>query len=180
MVLSGPDGKVHYVSAKSPGSYHDSTVFKNSTLFQKLFDEKWLPFEGAMILGDGAYVRNYWFLVTPLLQDQLIDDRTKLFNQAICASRSSVENCFGQLKKRFFILKGGMRFTTMKKCAYTIQALCAIHNFIKRCQNPADDFLLEAEDIEPANVEQGLVEDEPNYDMNSRQPTNQMLLQKYF
>ena len=179
MVLSSPDGKVHYVSVEAPGSYHDSTIFKNSALFRKLFHEKWLPFPGAMILGDAAYVRNYWFLVTPLLQAQLIDERTELFNQCICASRSCVECCFGQLKMRFFILKGGMRFINMKKCSYTIQALCAIHNFIKRCNNPADDFV-QPEDVQPANVETPLAEDEQNYDLNTRQATNQILLAKYF
>ena len=183
MVLCGPNGKIHFVNAQCPGSYHDSAIFKSSTLFKKLFEEKWLPFPGGMIIGDGAYVRNYWFMITPLQQAQITDQRRALFNQAICAARSPVENCFGQLKKRFFILKGGMRFMSMKKCAMVIYALCAIHNFVKRCNNVNDDFQLNDDDLaydsNLANEQNGLVGDQV-FDLNNRQATNEIILERYF
>ena len=181
MALSGPSGKIHFVSADCPGSYHDSFIFENSKLFKLLHDKRWLPFPGAMILGDSAYKRNYWFMVTPFLQAQLTDDIIKQFNQAISASRAAVENCFGQLKKRFFCLKGGLRYVKMKKSAEAIQTLCAMHNFIKKCNNPEDEFVLQPEDLDNSN--QPSQDAAPQHENNipaNRRPTNELLLETYF
>ena len=51
-----------------------------------------------------------------------------------------IENIFGIVKQRFKILKYGMEFRSLKKCADLINALFAIHNFI--LENGRDDRII--------------------------------------
>jgi hypothetical protein len=56
MYLGSCDGVIYAIESKNPGSDHDSLVFTDSELYQVLAVEKRLPFDGAKILGDQAYI----------------------------------------------------------------------------------------------------------------------------
>jgi len=48
MMICGPDLSFYAVSARWPGSVHDSRVFRNSPIYQR-FEDGWRPFQGAVI-----------------------------------------------------------------------------------------------------------------------------------
>jgi len=50
LMVCGPDHSFYFVSARWPGSVHDSRVIKNSTLFRE-FENGWRPFNEAVVLG---------------------------------------------------------------------------------------------------------------------------------
>lgn len=50
LMVCGPDLSFYFVSARWPGSVHDSRVMQNSTIYRK-FESGWRPFDDAIILG---------------------------------------------------------------------------------------------------------------------------------
>jgi hypothetical protein len=50
MMISGPDYTFYFVSARWPGSVHDSRVLRNTSVYRR-FENGWRPFPGAVILG---------------------------------------------------------------------------------------------------------------------------------
>ena len=124
MVVSGSEHEIYHLSSNHPGSYHDSEIFESSDLFTKLNVEKWRPFPGAVMLADSAYKGVYPFLATPYLPGSVGDDQRKAaYNTAFKKVRSSVERTIGIWKKRFPVLKYGLRFRQMEKSARLIQIL---------------------------------------------------------
>ena len=55
MVLAGADHMIYACSTKQCGSMHDARVFHQSKLYQLLSTGQYMPFPGAMIIGDQAY-----------------------------------------------------------------------------------------------------------------------------
>ena len=51
LLVCGPHHQYYYVSARWPGSVHDSRVLKNTELYRK-FESGWRPFTNAVILGN--------------------------------------------------------------------------------------------------------------------------------
>ena len=47
---------IHLISqGHCVGSWHDNFVLKQTKLWKKLTEENWMPLDGGMFLGDGAY-----------------------------------------------------------------------------------------------------------------------------
>jgi hypothetical protein len=55
MMIGGPDCTFYYVSARWPGSVHDSRVLRNSYVSER-FDSGWRPFPNAVLLGMQFYI----------------------------------------------------------------------------------------------------------------------------
>ena len=124
MVVSGSEHEIYHLSCNHPGSYHDSEIFLSSDLFTKLHVEHWRPFAGAVMLADSAYRGVYPFMATPYLPNAVVGNPHKVaYNAAFKKVRSSVERTIGIWKKRFPVLKYGLRFRIMENAARIIQIL---------------------------------------------------------
>jgi len=97
MLVCGPNLKFYDASVRWPGSTHDSRVFRNSRLFERL-NGGWRPFPGAYLLGDSGYpMREY--LLTPIANPQ--NHAEQQFNRAHKKTRRIIECAIGVLKETF-------------------------------------------------------------------------------
>ena len=67
MIVSGVSGRIYSVLCDTPGKYNDASIFRNSALFKLMDEQKWRPFDGAVLLGDSAYM-----VRTPINSSSLI------------------------------------------------------------------------------------------------------------
>lgn len=133
------DAFITNIVARWPGSTHDSRIFENSNIADKLRD-------GALdgiLLGDSGYACRA-YLLTPILKPKNAGEVR--YNTAHRRTRCVIERCFGLLKRRFPCLHLGLR-TALANTLVIIVATAVLHNFalIHREQ----DF---DEDIEDENV----------------------------
>lgn len=109
------------VVAKSPGSCHDSRIFRESQLCENFETGIYNGF----LLGDSGYpCRRY--LMTPYNNTDNIRSREK-FNAALCRTRVLIEQTFGILKRRFPCLAVGLRTNPERACIYTVDCVI-LHN----------------------------------------------------
>jgi hypothetical protein len=96
--VCGPRMELYYVSARWPGSIHDSRVLRNSSLYHSC-SEGWIQFPGGVILGDSGYSLLDW-LMTPVVRPgpQL---GVKRYLRRHISTRRLVENSLGVLKEKF-------------------------------------------------------------------------------
>lgn len=87
------------VVAKWPGSTHDSFVFTNSLIHERL--ESNHAFEDGYLLGDSGYPCKP-FLMTPY--PNTANAKEEAFNKAHCKTRVAIEQTFGRWKRRFHLL----------------------------------------------------------------------------
>lgn len=111
------------VDTSWPGSVHDSRIFKNSAIYQLLLN----GYDRSVLLGDEGYG------ITPFLMPPYRDPVTaeeRNFNKVHCKNRVTIEQSFGQLKRRFPILRYGIRLQqdTIPVC---IMACFILHNISK-------------------------------------------------
>jgi hypothetical protein len=130
LIVAGANGKIYYLTSNSPGSYHDSAVFKTSQLWDIMSNGDFLPFPGALILADSAYETFHPWMCTPFSDlSQDIDERR--FNKTFCRARVCIEQTIGRLKNKFrCLMNGGLRFKDLEVCAKAVQVCAALHNFI--------------------------------------------------
>lgn len=131
----------------SPGSYHDSKVFKNCSIgkhTERYFSgEEW-------IAGDSAYPQST-YVVTPFRSNSRIMevDRQLRFNKRHSQYRVRVENCFGVLKGKFCSLKEIRIRLKNKKSQYFlcnwILVCCILHNILLK-DTDAENFDEETEE----------------------------------
>ena len=90
-----------------PGSVHDSRVFANSTLSQKIAADifEMMP-DGTFMLGDAAYKLEA-FMMTPYKNNGSLTDAQEYYNYYYCqsSSRIVIERSFGVMKSHFPRLK---------------------------------------------------------------------------
>ncbi|CAK5089878.1 unnamed protein product [Meloidogyne enterolobii] len=97
MLVCGPTLKFYDASVRWPGSTHDSRVFKNSRLFERL-SSGWRPFHGAFLLGDSGYpLRDY--ILTPIPNPRSAAEEK--FNRSHKKTRRLIECAIGILKESF-------------------------------------------------------------------------------
>ena len=126
------------IVARWPGSTHDSRIFENSNVADKLRD-------GALdgiLSGDSGYACRAY-----LLRELNPKNAGEVRYNTALRTRCVIERCFGLLKRRFACLHLGLR-TALANTLVIIVATAVLHNFglIYREQ----DF---DEDIEDENVQ---------------------------
>ncbi len=184
MLLAGASGLVYYCKSSSPGSRHDSSVFKSSQLFHKLEVEKWSPIKNGVIAGDSGYATYHPFLATPFCESTE-NEREIQYNTRFCKARVHIENVIGRIKNRFRILLGdGIRIRDMNRAAKVIQCCVSLNNFI--IMKDSEGLDLETLVDQSAQPE---FEEIPDWDVVAdsyrngrarRTPTKEKLLLKYF
>lgn len=133
------------VDVSWPGSVHDARIWKNSNVRNTLSRT-----HNTVLLGDDGYGIEPW-LMTPYVDP--VDEEKASFNRLLKKERVIIECCFGQLKRRFPILKYVCR---IKLCNIPkiIVACCVLHNIAKHLND--EDFQLEngepLDDIEQLQV----------------------------
>lgn len=113
-----------------PGSVHDSRVFKNSDIYQTMSSSSY----PCLLLGDEGYGITP-FLMTPFSNPT--NEEQKKFNKFHARGRVVIEQAFGQLKRRFPILRYGVRLK-MDRISRCILACVVLHNVAKKLQDPEE------------------------------------------
>lgn len=119
-LVCDPTGYISDVVARWPGSVHDSTIFDNSQL-RALFESGQIT---GCLVGDGGYAcRRY--MLTPLNNPTTAAERS--YNSAQILARNCIERTNGMLKRRFPVLKYGLRLK-MENTLPVIVAVVVLHN----------------------------------------------------
>jgi nuclease HARBI1 len=110
------------IVVRYPGSTHDSHIFNQSVLKQRLERGE---FGRSVILGDGGY-KLYPYLMTPF-RNPNSEDQVR-FNRVQALVRNTVERKYGVWKRRFPCLVFGLRCKL--ETSLTVIVACAVlHNF---------------------------------------------------
>jgi DDE superfamily endonuclease len=129
-------------------------------------------------LGDAGYV-NKGTILTPFrnvkyhLREQLgskklPENAKELWNMRHASLRNEIERIFGVVKKRFPILNTGRQFPLQTQFRL-VNALCALHNFIRRWRT-GNDMYDELQEEEEKRREQEDQEEEIEMDVISEPP----------
>ena len=128
-------GRFLDVAAEWPGSTHDSRIFKNSNLFNRLCSGE---FNDGYLVGDGGYPL-YSFLMTPYRNPA--DGRQLAFNRSLSRARVNIEMAFGRVKRRFACLYRTLHVPLPKVCCI-ITCCFILHNFAMMYNDPDFDDVL--------------------------------------
>lgn len=153
--------RILFVEIGSPGSYHDSTVYKQSSLPHLM---QQLPRE-YFLLGDAGYALSDRVL-TPFrgVRYHLKEfgpacskprNEKEIFNLKHSRSRNVIERTIGILKRRWRILRHGNESLDFRFISNCIVACCLIHNILM----DRTDLNLDP-DFEPIDMEEELDEEE--------------------
>ncbi|XP_018572749.1 putative nuclease HARBI1 [Anoplophora glabripennis] len=161
--------KIRDIVARWPGSVHDQTIFNNSNLRDRFENGE---FGRYILIGDSGYsLRSY--LMTKLLQTRTPAEN--LYNESIIRTRNVVERQYGVWKRRFPILRYGMRLkldTTMA----VIVATAVLHNIAIDMNDLLPEDLLYNEEMD--NNEDILQPVENNLHMGHN--IRQLLINEHF
>lgn len=113
------------------GSAHDSRIFQNSLLYDRL---EVLP-HGSWILGDSGYPC-LPFLLTPFLSPS--DPAQRRYNKNLIITRNCAERGIGVLKRRFPAIKNGLR-VQIENSQPIIIACAILHNIAINNKEPEFD-----------------------------------------
>jgi len=139
-----------YISAGHPATAADSTVFKNSTLFEMWTEGTILnslnmryPIEGHMVspyvIADGAFALSPQVIKRYTSFSPDSDRSTEaVFDRAHSNARRKVECAFGKLKARWRILDSAARHKRADFATSVTRVCCALHNM---CQHPNAEAL---------------------------------------
>uniref|UniRef100_A0A914WLI2 Putative nuclease HARBI1 n=1 Tax=Plectus sambesii TaxID=2011161 RepID=A0A914WLI2_9BILA len=116
-----PDGSFSNVVAKYAGSAHDARIFRESALFADLVAGR----KQGLLIGDSAYALSP-FLLKPLPNPTTAPELR--YQQALLATRATVECAFGQLKGRWNCLHQELRYSPDRAGAIVV-ACFALHNY---------------------------------------------------
>lgn len=106
-----------------PGSAHDSTIFKSSSIYAKLREN---PGQGYL-LGDAGYEIDT-FIMTPYRTGSADSAERKRFNKSHAATRNPIERTFGCWKNKFRCLKG--MAITLDTSLNVMTACAVLWNFL--------------------------------------------------
>ncbi|KAG8233154.1 hypothetical protein J437_LFUL014106 [Ladona fulva] len=116
-IVCDSDLKITNILSRYPGSTHDSFVWVNSGVRERLMD-MWAMGERCWLLGDSGYPHEPW-LHTPILnaEEGTLEARNTRYH---IKARSAVERCIGLLKGRFRCLLLGrkLEYEPRKACQF--------------------------------------------------------------
>lgn len=114
------------VYAGQPGSMHDVSVYKKSTLYQRIQSGEINFHNDSHLIGDLAYPLSKHLLVG-FKDFGNLNLRQKNFNVILSKTRAVIENAFAHLKGRFRRLKL-METKRLDLTALLIVSACILHN----------------------------------------------------
>ena len=158
--------KFTFVSAGECGRHHDSFVFKNTELWQKVMEgdqNDYFSSKNFHLIGDSAFELHEHLLV-PYAQPRTRDlTRTeKNFNTRLSRARACIENAFGFLKGRFRILKYQVN-GDLDKAAKIMMACCVLHNIC--LDDSSDETLRNLIEFEPSQQAAAATSNAEGHDM---------------
>lgn len=163
VVVSGPQNEILFISAKSPGSLHDSRALRISNLWS-VWEDGWRPDNdnNAIILGDSAYPLTSW-LIPPTVRaahNRIIElaQAIELYQKAHRKTRFIVERTIGILKEEFPCLNY-MRIKNPSRISTVIYAAATLHNMQNRHRRGSYQY-----DAVLHRIAQGLPDDIPPND----------------
>ena len=112
--------RITNIVARWQGSIHDSRIWNNCRLLMGFESNQYQGY----LLGDSGYPCSP-YLLTPLLR--VNNDGERRYNHAHIRTRITIERMFGQWKRRFPILKYGLRMK-LSKVPHIIIAAAVLHN----------------------------------------------------
>lgn len=137
LLVSGPSNEFFYVSAKSPGSFHDARALRISSLWHKWEQQQWRPDndDRAILLGDSAYPLTQW-LMPPVIRQvnaniRRLAQAVPLFLSAHRKTRFIVECSIGILKEEYPCLNH-FRFKSVERICIAVYACVTLHNMQNR------------------------------------------------
>lgn len=110
------------VDIRWPGSVHDARIWRNCEVRQIMARTK-----DTVLIADQGYGIEPW-LMTPFRNPQT--DRERKFNKLLAKERVIIEQCFGQLKRRFPIL-GYVCRIKLENVPNMILACVILHNIAR-------------------------------------------------
>lgn len=133
ILVSGPQNEFFFVSAKSPGSFHDSRATRISKLWESWEITGWRPDNDnrSLILGDSAYPLTSW-LMPPVVRTvnaniPRLARAVPLFERVHRKTRFIVECSIGILKEEYPCLNY-FRFRKPERISNAISACVVLHN----------------------------------------------------
>ena len=111
------------VVAKWPGNAHDSFIFQDSLIYDKLNDEL-KDLEDGFLIGDSGYGCKP-FIMTPYPHPST--QHQEAFNEALGKTRVKIEQSFGIFKRRFHLMHSEIRMDPVK-VSQLIGACAVLHN----------------------------------------------------
>lgn len=132
VIVCGPKHEFFFVSAKCPGSFHDSRCLKASNMWRMWDIHGWRPdndYQG-IILGDSAYALRSW-LMTPIVRNVNVLPHLRnaigLYLRSHRRTRFLVECAIGIWKEKFPVLNQ-FRIRSPVRIANVIYATATLHN----------------------------------------------------
>ena len=132
------------IVARWPGSTHDSSIFENSNIADKLRD----GVLDGILLGDSGYACRA-YLLTPILKPKNAGEVR--YNTAHRRTRCIIERCFGLLKRRVPCLHLGLR-TALANTLVIIVDTAVLHNFALIHREQDFDENIEDENVPFDNI----------------------------
>jgi hypothetical protein len=130
--------KIVFRSILSRGAEHDSTAFKNTSLYKWLL-QNWesMVQKGFYLIGDTAYGMRS-FLHTPY-DDAMHGTAEDNYNFFHSSSRITIECAFGEITLRWGIFWRALKFSLKMNCM-VIDVCMRLHNFIVERRDANDRF----------------------------------------
>ncbi|XP_030749237.1 putative nuclease HARBI1 [Sitophilus oryzae] len=165
--------KIRNIVARWPGSVHDQTIFNNSQVKREFETGRYGRY---ILVGDSGYALKK-YLMTKLLETNT--DAENLYNESIIRTRNVVERQYGVWKRRFPILKNGMR-VKLETAMDIIVATAVLHNIaLDMSEDIPGEWLEDAEEGENAEEGDGILE-LPNENINFGRQFRQVLINQHF
>lgn len=148
-MICGPIGEIYDCITCWPGSTHDSRVWRESRIFERLGET---ISDRYHLLADSAYPISV-NLLPPFKNPNEREHRR--FNYLHSATRMAIEKAYGVIKRRFPLLKFGLRFRKVADSANCIVAAVILHNICLAHVDDIDerdaDFVPNEDEIDEVN-----------------------------
>ncbi len=121
--------------------------------------------KGVWILSDGGYVQGGKF-VMPLKPCPFTSPKEAAFSKYLESVRKHIECVFGALKKRFYVLKGPLRFHDAAVITAVFRTCAILHNLLIQIKEESDAAAdADAADADAADVDSEDSDEETDADM---------------
>ncbi len=168
-IMCDPDLRIRNLVTRWYGSAHDARIFNESAL--RTFSESLLT--ENYLLGDSGYGCSSG-LLTPFLHPA--NNAEEAYNNSHRRARNTIERCIGVWKRRFTVLKTGLR-VKLERCPAIITATAVLHN-IALSRNEAEEF--EVEEFEAEEFEEDNADNETRISSHRGNVIRNFVVSNYF